>query len=165
MKINLTHYLIIGGEQVLVTEEVYYEYMRTEWREVKQDERERECKYRNTIYCSNIDGKINGKKECVWCDYHTPNRPLSFEKYMYEDELPVHGDPDPLEELIENYAISYLRSVLSMLEPENHRIIDMYYFNDMTERQIAEAIGLSQKGVNKRKAKILRQLRELMEGY
>jgi len=37
------------------------------------------------------------------------------------------------------------------------------YFENLSEREYARQIGLSQKGVNKRKHKILKELRKMMK--
>mgnify|MGYP000410760513 CR=1 FL=1 len=42
-------------------------------------------------------------------------------------------------------------------------IIEMLYFENMTERECAEFYGISQKNINKKKAKILCKLNKLLE--
>ena len=56
-----------------------------------------------------------------------------------------------------------LHKCLNLLPVSDQKLIRAIYFEDLSEREYARQIGLSQKGVNKRKHKILKKLRRMMK--
>ena len=56
-----------------------------------------------------------------------------------------------------------LHQCLSLLPVSDQKLIRAIYFMNLTEREYASQIGLSQKGVNKRKHKILKKLRKMLK--
>ena len=56
-----------------------------------------------------------------------------------------------------------MRRYLGMLPPQDMELIQALYFECMTEREYAQQIGISQKGVNKRRQKVLDKLRTMMK--
>ena len=56
-----------------------------------------------------------------------------------------------------------LREALRSLNSRDLLILQRRFFEDRTQRQIGEEIGLSQMQVSRVQARILRQLRELVE--
>lgn len=58
---------------------------------------------------------------------------------------------------------SELRRCLALLPAEERALIHALYYEELTEREYADKIKLSQKGVNKRHHKILRKLRSMMK--
>lgn len=93
-----------------------------------------------------------------------------------------HSDQDSLEYLLEEVPyklpcvggfestilkeelISELHRALDVLE-EKDRIIMLMFANGCSETKIGLEIGMSQKGVNKRKKKIIEQLREILKNF
>jgi RNA polymerase sigma factor (sigma-70 family) len=81
------------------------------------------------------------------------------------------------EESAEDLAIrkilkSQVRAAFMSLESDERNLLQALILDGMTEREYADVIGLSQKGVNKRKKKILAKLKNLVlkaignrEGY
>mgnify|MGYP000079101888 CR=1 FL=1 len=65
--------------------------------------------------------------------------------------------PDRNAERVEDSAIC------SILCEEDRELIQALYFECMTEREYAQQIGISQKGVNKRRQKVLDKLRTMMK--
>ena len=61
------------------------------------------------------------------------------------------------------YMFSVPRGYLGMLPPQDMELIQALYFECMTEREYAQQIGISQKGVNKRRQKVLDKLRTMMK--
>lgn len=55
------------------------------------------------------------------------------------------------------------KEYLGMLPPQDMELIQALYFECMTEREYAQQIGISQKGVNKRRQKVLDKLRTMMK--
>lgn len=50
-----------------------------------------------------------------------------------------------------------------MLSAQDMELIQALYFECLTEREYAQRIGISQKGVNKRRQKVLEKLRGMMK--
>ena len=59
--------------------------------------------------------------------------------------------------------IERLYDCLIFLPESERELIEMMYFENMTERECAEFYGISQKNINKKKAKILCKLNKLLE--
>ena len=88
---------------------------------------------------------------------------LDTDELLGEDMI-----PDMTSERVEDSAIySILRvklhQYLGMLPPQDMELIQALYFECMTEREYAQQIGISQKGVNKRRQKVLDKLRTMMK--
>jgi RNA polymerase sigma factor (sigma-70 family) len=145
----------INGEQIAVTEEVYRAYKRPLWAEHKRRERDKRCGYEHSDVCAG---------ECRLCDKDRKSRALSLERF-HEDGFDIPDKIDMAEFVADKLLAETLETALSALEPDNLRIVKMLFFEDMSEREVAANIGLSQKGVNKRKAKILAQLREHLKNF
>lgn len=69
---------------------------------------------------------------------------------------------------VENEAITHimcalLRKALKELTEVEMDLIDNLYFKGLPEREYAAALGISQKGVNKRRHKVLVKLKRLIE--
>ena len=144
----------IDGVQVSVSEEVYRAFMRPIWAERKREEREKRCRTKNGNRC--ID-------DCSKCPETRSGRPLSIERMVeYGQDVP---EPIGMEEIIvRKQLLEALHTAVLQLNPKDRRIIDL--FNDgYSEREIGIEVGLSQRGVNKRKARIFGQLRERLKDY
>lgn len=151
-QIQKQYHVMIDGEEIIVTEEVYYAYKRPLWRERKRREREAQCQ-----------GLGTSSQDCSHCKYLRIGRPLSLEQ-LIEDGLVPAGtfSVDEYAEKMELYGA--LHDALSMLDEKDRLIADLYS-EGLSEREIAGRVGLSQKGVNYRKGKIFSRLRELLEDF
>ena len=69
---------------------------------------------------------------------------------------------DIAELVAEKLLLEELVAALNELDPQNRRIAELYG-EGLSEREIAAQVGLSQKGVNKRKTKIFNQLRQCLQ--
>ena len=67
------------------------------------------------------------------------------------------------DEVIHKIMLEKLSSALEKLSAEELLLIDMLYAQLKTEREIASELGISQKAVNKRKAKLLGRLKLFLE--
>lgn len=126
---------------VLATEEQYYEYMRPLWREDKQNQRASK---------QEEEGKM---------------KPVSLDQ-LYEDTEYEVADPgtDVEATLMKKLLIAELHKALDELEEIDRTIMEMYS-QDCTETQIGQAVGMSQRGVGKRKQRILLKLRTRLKDY
>lgn len=123
------------------TEEQYYEYMRPLWREDKQNQRASK---------QEDEGKM---------------KPVSLDQ-LYEDTEYEAVDPgtDVEATLMKKLLIAELHKALDELEEIDRTIMEMYS-QDCTETQIGQAVGMSQRGVGKRKQRILLKLRTRLKDY
>lgn len=126
---------------VPATEEQYYEYMRPLWREDKQNQRASK---------QEDEGKM---------------KPVSLDQ-LYEDTEYEAADPgiDMEVALMKKLLIAELHKALDELEEIDSTIMEMYS-QDCTETQIGQAVGMSQRGVGKRKQRILLKLRTRLKNF
>ena len=69
-----------------------------------------------------------------------------------------------VEEIVEkNLMIDKLNDCLYLLSDEEKELIQMIFFEELTEREIAAKKGVSQVAIHKRKQKILEKLKEFLE--
>ena len=123
--------ITVDGEDVEVSAEVYAAYSQSERRERYQAERD--------------SGRI-----------------LSLER-LNEDNVPLLSLTDKLSCSTEDTIFSHIDSerfgaALDRLTPEERRLIEALILDGVTEREYAARMGMSQKGVNKRKQKILQKI-------
>lgn len=67
------------------------------------------------------------------------------------------------EEVVHKIMLDKLKSALNKLSAEELLLIDMLYTQLKSEREIASEPDVSQNAVNKRKKKLLGQLKKLLE--
>ena len=144
----------IDGEKVVVTEAVYREYMRPIWRENKRREREKRCKDEKGNRCTD---------DCSFCEKDRTGRFLSLERVI-EDGYEAADTVDVTELAMNNLLIEELNAALNGLEPKDLQIAQLFGMG-LSEREIAGVVGLSQKGVNKRKNRIFEQLRARLKYF
>jgi RNA polymerase sigma factor (sigma-70 family) len=69
-----------------------------------------------------------------------------------------------VDEIVEDkLLLDMLFKALSELTDDERFLIDEMFFNDKSEREIAQEIGLSKTGVHKQKEKILSKLKNLLK--
>lgn len=126
---------------VPVTEEQYYAYMRPLWREEKQNQRA-------------------GKQED-----ESKMKPVSLDQLYENTEYEaVDSDTDVEATLMKKLLIAELHKALDELEEIDRTIMELYSQN-CTETQIGQAVGMSQRGVGKRKQRILLKLRTRLKDF
>ncbi|WP_292105880.1 sigma factor-like helix-turn-helix DNA-binding protein [Megasphaera sp.] len=139
------------------TEEQYKAYMQPEWKEDKRQQRlvEKRKKREKAQAEHRDDSSVQG-----W------DTPVSFERlceteYGFLEKTGQAG----LEEILEKEELlEALHRELAKLEELDQTILQMV-INGSSEAAIGQEVGLSQKGVNKRKHRLLEQLRERLEDY
>lgn len=83
-------------------------------------------------------------------------RGRAVERIEYTDvEEPVA--PDPL-------AVAMAEEVMSALTPRQRQVIQMYFFENKSQNEIAEELGIAQKNVSKTITRAVRRMRKV-EGY
>nr|DAF46074.1 MAG TPA: RNA polymerase sigma factor [Siphoviridae sp. ctm7X10] len=142
---------------VQVTKEQYEAYMRPEWKEDKRQQRlvEKRRKREKAQEERREDQSVQ-----EW------DTPVSYER-LCETEygFPEETRQESLDEILEKEELmEALRQELAKLEALDRTILQMAS-NGISEAAIGREVGLSQKGVNKRKQRLLEQLREQLKDY
>lgn len=151
----IRRYLEIDEQQIPVTEEVYRAYKRPAWTEKKRKEREKRCRDENGNRCTG---------DCSKCDKQQTGSVLSLSRLNEDLGYEPAGSVDVAEMVADSLLLKELFAALEELDPENRKIM-VLFCNGETERGIAAAMGLSQKAINKRKAKLFAQLRERFKDF
>jgi RNA polymerase sigma factor (sigma-70 family) len=138
---------------VPATKEQYYEYMRPLWREDKREQR-----LSKTVSCE-VDDVANKERCKEW-----QKRSVSLDELFNNTEYEVADTSDLEADVMKKMLIDELHKVLDGLEEIDRTIMDMYGANH-SEAEIGRAIGMSQKGVNKRKHRILLKLKTQMSHF
>lgn len=91
-----------------------------------------------------------------------PSREDSYERLL-EEERQQFSDGSDMEELVLlREDILRLRRALLLLEEEEAELIKALYFRGLSERDYGKSIGISQKGVNKRRKRVLNKLYKII---
>ena len=122
------------------TKEQYLEYMRPMWREDKQAQRA---------------NKQEDKRKML---------PVSLNQLYEDTEYEMSDETNLEEDFIKQEMLKELRAALDELEEIDRTIMKMFG-DGATEKQIAEVVHLSQKGVNKRKKKVFVHLKTRLKDF
>lgn len=96
------------------------------------------------------------------------NNLVSYDGMDTEDTLGVESISDPNAPSVEDMVLSKmyrekLLHCLSQLTETEQSLIYALFYEEKTEREYAETVGISQNAVNKRRHKVLSKLRCLMK--
>ncbi len=131
-------YIKIGGEQVEVTEEIYYTYHHM------------------------------GRQRRTQAEKDARRRIASYDALDTDDGLGVDLLVDLDSPSVEDTAIAKvmaekLHRCLALLPEGERTLLEKIYFSGMSERQAAESLAIPQRTLHDRKAKALRKLRKMMD--
>lgn len=138
---------------VPVLEEQYKAYMRPLWRENKREQR-----LSKTVSCK-VDDVANKERCKEW-----QKRSVSLDELFNNTEYEVADTSDLEADVMKKILIDELHKVLDGLEEIDRTIMDMYGTGH-SEAEIGRVIGMSQKGVNKRKHRILLKIKTQMSNF
>ena len=174
---NEIRYIMLGGKPTSVyfveiaDEQLYRELMRPIWREEKELERSKRC------MVSNEHGKlIRCDGNCAACPHTKSGTPISINAMeetggFRSTQDGVHRQQDSAtytastEDIVmDAMLLEALWHHIGELSKENQTIITMFS-EGASEREIAEAVGMSQKGVNKRKKAIFEVLKYNLQDF
>lgn len=142
--------LWINGHFIEVTDEVYTAYVKGQRKIVYF---EKDLKTERVI--KGKDGKV---KKIV------PSREVSLDRLIDDNSRQFSDDSKSVECEVEiNVDLEKLHIALQQLTAEELDIITKVFFENMTEREIAKILGISQVAVNKRKHRILEKLKKTIE--
>lgn len=131
-------YIKIRGELVEVTEDIYYVYHHMGRKPRTQAEKE------SRHLVASYDA-------------------LDTEECLGVDLLVDNNSPSVEEMAITNVMIEKLHRSLALLPESERSLLEQIYFCGLTEREIAQSLGISQNAVNKRRHKALAHLRKIMK--
>ena len=132
------HCIKAQGTLVEVTEEIYLDYFRARRRWAAQEER---AAYNGVVSYDAMD----------------------TEETLGEETIPDLSTPSVEDIVLDRLHKEKLRLCLPMLTNEEWSMVYALYYEEKTEREYAETLGISQKAVNKRRHKVLDKLRRLMK--
>lgn len=127
----------IRGELVAVTEEVYYIYHHMGRQRRTQAEKD-------------------GRRRVASYDALDTNDGLGI------DLLVDEASPGVEEAVIARIMSEKLHRCLALLPERDRSLLEKIYFEEMSERQVAQIIGIPQKTLHDRKIRALRKLRKMM---
>ena len=78
-----------------------------------------------------------------------------------EGTLPDRDSADETERMFDRLALS---QAIGQLDPLWRKIVLLRYWRNMTQQQVAAALGLSQVKISREEKKIMARLRELLTG-
>ncbi|MDR1704573.1 MAG: sigma-70 family RNA polymerase sigma factor [Clostridiales bacterium] len=145
----------IFGE-VEVGKELYFEYMREKWREDKRLERQTRCRADHGNRCL---------KDCGECKHDRTGTPVSIDVLAEAGRHTAAHGADPADAVEKLFEYEALYAAIDKLPPRDSSIVRMLKLQGMTERAVAEKVGLTQKGVNYVYHKSLARLREIMSEW
>ena len=148
-KKNGKYYVIVEGKNVEVEEEVYYAFMRPEWREEKRQQREWRCR----------DGKGHRcNKNCEECEiYRLGKGPtgsvLSLDQMFEEDGYEAKGSKGHADIVLLKMALDSLLEELREMVPDADRIVDMIRDEEMI-KDVAKELDVPPTTLKSRKDKV-----------
>lgn len=158
-------YLIIKGEKVIVSEEVYRAYIRPLRAERLRKLRAWKCQVKgkkgNLVRC---------QEDCSKCPYalagnNATGNTLSLDEFK-EDGVEILDRSVDLEALyIENEEWTSnqerLHKAILQLTPRQQEMVQMIYYEGKTEQEIADKYGITQQAVHNALKKILSRLKNI----
>ena len=126
-------------EMVEVSKEVYQVYRRTGWNMEDNDE---------SFYAHEIQFSSMSRDEDIDVD--------SFHEF-------VNYDADPEVQFMKCETISILQEAVCSLPSEEQAYIKALFEENKTEAALADALGVSQQAVNRKKQRILEKLKKILK--
>ena len=141
----------LRGQFVEVTDEVYRAYMQGD----------RKMRYfENDLKTERfVLGKEGQVVQII------PSREDSLDRLVDENARQFSDEQESVESVVlHKLEVDRLHTALSLLTPEERALIQALFFDERKESELAMELGISQPAVYKRKTKILKKLKLLLEG-
>lgn len=92
-----------------------------------------------------------------------PSREDSLDRLLSDNQRQFSDDSESVETVVQtNDEIDKLHTALGQLSDDEWAIIKMLFFDELSERDTAKVLGISQVAVNKRKHRILKKLKKII---
>ena len=125
------YFIVIDGEKIPVSEEVYHAFKRPAWAERKRRQ--------------------------VRADYERSLEQLAADGFEVSDESTL------VDEIVEDkLMLDMLFSALDELTADERGLIDALFFDEKSEREVAALKNIAQQTVHKKKNRILKKLKKLI---
>ena len=147
--------ITVDGEDIAVSREVYVKYAKI-GRKIKYMELDLKSDRVNQDASGKAVRDENGQPVLL------PEREISLDKLIDEGWDYLSSAPSTESVVIGKSEAQALYRSLDLLSTEERALIQMLFFEDMTERECAATLGITQKAVNKRKHKILEKLKKIL---
>ena len=117
------------------------------------------------IKCNRVlkDSKSNTVRDEHGNAILLPEREVSLDKLIAEDWDYPSTEPSPENEVIGQIEIEMLYHSLDSLDADERALINALFFDDMTEREYAQTIGISKTALHARKIKVLGKLKNILQ--
>lgn len=153
------YYLTIGGQEVMVSEEVYRAYKRPIWAEHKRNDRQKLCQV--------SDGKGSLKRcteDCSKCNHTKQGGILSLDG-LEEAGYSVEDSAQDVAEIVaEKMLLEELFKAFKELDPNSHRICELL-MEGHSKREIARSLSIPQSSFEYQFKKLMASLRKRLESY
>lgn len=139
----------VRGQYVEVTDEVYTAYMKGD----------RKMRYfENDLKTERFVLGEEGQVIQV-----IPSREDSLDRLMDENAQQFAHKESVENTVLHKLEVDKLHTALAMLAPEEQALIQALFFEEKTERQYAEELGVYRNAIHVRKTRILKKLKKLLE--
>ena len=140
----------IRGQYVEVTDEVYRAYMQGD-RKMRYFEND----LKTERFVLGEEGQV---VQII------PSREDSLDRLVDENAQQFSDEQESVESVVlHKLEVDRLHTALSMLSPEERALIQALFFEERKESELAVELGISQPAVYKRKMKVLKKLKLLLE--
>ncbi len=132
------YYLFVGDKKIDVSEKIYKEY----WQETNREN-----------YLKRLDRK---NKLSYFSEFVTEEKDRTIEERFADKSIDI-------EKLVAvKMQIAALHEALNKLNPEEREIIQVLFFEEIPQRDLAKKLNISQGAVFRRKEKTLKKLKEFL---
>ena len=160
---NKTFYLTIRGQEVEVSEEVYRAYIQPVRAERRRKQRAFRCKIKgkkgNLVRC---------QKDCRECPYalsghNALGNSLSLDRMKDEGVDIEDRRLDVEQNYIDEEEKRELYAAISKLTPRQKELVEMIYFEEKSQEEVADMLGISQCTISLTLKKAAETLKKLLE--
>lgn len=165
-------YLVIRGEKVMVSEEVYREYVRPVRREQRQKRRNWRCLVVGRKWKNGKAQIVRCQEDCSVCPYSVNGKPNgntlsldSFKEEGYEiEDTELDLEADYIEEEARREREAKVHKAISRLNPRQQEMIRLVYFEGLTQEEVAARFGIDSSSVRHAMMRIKATLKRILEG-
>ena len=166
--------LKIKGKEVEVSEEVYREYIRPVQAEQRQKRRDWKCKLISGVSQSGKRHYVRCNKRCESCPYYlsgqnTLGNTFSLDKIIDEGvELRAFAkdiEADYIEEENIQEERIKLYKAIRQLTPRQQEVVRLVYFQDKTQEEVAEILGVAQSTISVTLERAIENLKKMIRNF
>lgn len=160
---NKEFYLVIKGEKIIVSEEVYRAYKSSDRAERKRKQRMWRCRIKREKGINNQWKRCQGNcEECQFKQQKMSDVSLDALKEEgfdgVDESLDVEANFIAREERKEMYQ--KLKQAISSLKPVQREIIKMIYVEGKSQKEVAKELGIAESTLSERVKLIISKLKE-----